>query len=280
MKTYLAIALAAVGLAMLVFGGGCVAKSKLDEAQALCRRANDELQDCRQQLRAAKADNESLAASLADLQRTVKAKSDEIALLEAKNSDLQAAFSKLKALHEEAMMSKPPLPVGDIILLPTQVDAALRNWANEKSELVDYLPRYGMVKFKADFTFEKGSDNVSGEAVEALGKLTEILNSPAAEKFHVYVAGHTDDIPILKPATRRRHPTNWYLSVHRAVEVEKVLVKAGLAPGRIGVMGFGEYHPIAPNRPGKKGNAKNRRVEIWIVPPGRFLTAEAPSGGK
>jgi flagellar motor protein MotB len=41
-------------------------------------------------------------------------------------------------------------------------------------------------------------------------------------------------------------------------------------------MGFGEYHPVAPNKPGKKGNQANRRVEIWIVPPGSFLTTAGP----
>jgi len=69
-----------------------------------------------------------------------------------------------------------------------------------------------------------------------------------------------------------------YLSVHRAVAIKKVMEKAGLAAARIGVMGFGEYHPIAPNKSsgGKnRGNQANRRVEIWIVPPNRFLTSPA-----
>ena len=140
-----------------------------------------------------------------------------------------------------------------------------------------------MVKFKADFTFDKGSDDVSAEAASALDKLVDILNSSAAKDFNVYVAGHTDDIPIKKPETLRRHPTNWYLSAHRAVEVQSVLEKQGLAPQRIGVMGFSEYHPVEANAAGQKGSAKNRRVEIWIVPPGKFLTeatttpAPAPS---
>ena len=60
--------------------------------------------------------------------------------------------------------------------------------------------------------------------------------------------------------------------MHRAIAVQGVLSKAGLTPARIGAMGFGEYHPVAPNAPGKKGNRLNRRVEIWIVPPDRFLT--------
>ncbi len=48
--------------------------------------------------------------------------------------------------------------------------------------------------------------------------------------------------------------------------------EVGLAPERIAAMGFGEHHPVAPNKPNKKGNRLNRRVEIWIVPSGKFLT--------
>jgi chemotaxis protein MotB len=54
--------------------------------------------------------------------------------------------------------------------------------------------------------------------------------------------------------------------------------KAGLDPERIGAMGFGEYHPVEPNKPNKKGNPKNRRVEIWIIPPDRFLTVSGEVG--
>jgi flagellar motor protein MotB len=41
-----------------------------------------------------------------------------------------------------------------------------------------------------------------------------------------------------------------------------------LAPERISIRGFSEYRPIAPNKPKKKGNPQNRRVEIYVVPKG------------
>ena len=42
----------------------------------------------------------------------------------------------------------------------------------------------------------------------------------------------------------------------------------GLVPERGSVRGFGEFRPIVPNEPNKKGNPQNRRVEIYIVPKG------------
>ena len=110
-------------------------------------------------------------------------------------------------------------------------------------------------------------------ALAALKKLAEVLNTADAKPFNIYVAGHTDDMPIVRAETKREHPTNWYLSVHRAVAVQTVMAAAGLAQPRAGVMGFSEYHPVATNPPAHKGNQANRRVEIWIVPPDRFLTS-------
>jgi len=273
MKTYLS-AVSVIGvLAGLVVCGGCVSNQEYNKLRTANRRANEQLQKVKEDLRLAQTQGASLSAKLAQRDAMVNAKQEEVAVLENKNSDLRMRLAQLQKFYEQASAEKPPQPVGPIILLPSPVDKALREFAKDNPELIEYLPDYGMVKFRADFTFEKGSDDVSVEAVDALGKLAGILNNEAAADFHVYIAGHTDDIPIEKPATRRRHPTNWYLSVHRAVEVQKVLGKAALAPERIGVMGFGEYHAVAPNAPGRKGNPKNRRVEIWIVPPDRLLTA-------
>ena len=277
MRSYLALFFVCVAAAALLSTSGCVSKAEYDKALAACRRANDELLKSQEELRAAREELEAMKVRLAQGGMDSEGRDKEIALLEAKARDLQDALDKLQALYNQALAGDVPPPVGPVVVLPAALDEALKAWAAQHPDLVEYLPEYGMVKFKADFTFDKGSDDLSPSAVAALGKLVEILNSQAAANFHVYIAGHTDNIPIKKPDTLKRHPTNWYLSVHRSVEVQKQLTKDGLNPFRIGVMGFGEYHPIAANDPGQKGNAKNRRVEIWIVPPGRFLTP--PTGG-
>ncbi|MCK4602906.1 MAG: OmpA family protein, partial [Phycisphaerae bacterium] len=162
--------------------------------------------------------------------------------------------------------------IGEIRVLPTAVDAALVKFAAENPDLVEYLPKYGMVKIKADMTFAKGSAEVTAAAAAALTKLAEIANSPDAKAFNVYIAGHTDDIPIRKAETLREHKNNWGLSVHRSLAVIKVLFQAGVDQKRMGAMGFSKYHPVEPNELGNRGNPTNRRVEIWLVPPNRFLT--------
>ena len=280
MKTCTGVALVTAVVFSIAVLSGCVSKPEYNKARTACRRANEELQKSQGSLRMSQAKNAELVANLEKSSAMLGAKKKEVALLESKYGDLEASFERLKTLYEQVQKPGPPKPPLRIILLPTEVDKALREFAAENVELVAYTPAYGMVKFKADLTFKKGRDDVFPSAVEALGKLVKILKSKPASEFHVYVAGHTDDIPILKPATKRRHPNNWYLSVHRAVEVQKVLEAAGLGPKRIAAMGFGEYHPVAPNAPGNKGNERNRRVEIWIVSPDRLLTGPIEMSGK
>jgi len=151
--------------------------------------------------------------------------------------------------------------------LPVELSTKLEDFAKQY-DLVTFDAGRGIVKFKSDLLFELGSDKVAAEAIKAVKSLCEILNSEEAKGFDIIIAGHTDDIPIEKPATREKHPTNWFLSVHRAVSVLSVMEENKIDPKRMSARGFGEYRPVAENKPGKKGNPLNRRVEIYIVPEG------------
>jgi chemotaxis protein MotB len=151
--------------------------------------------------------------------------------------------------------------------LPVELSTMLEDFAKNK-EMVEYDSSRGIVKFKSDLLFERGSDKVAPAAAEIVKSLCKILNSEQGEKFDVIIAGHTDDIRIGKPDTRAKHPTNWHLSAHRAISVLDIMSNSGVSPERMSVRGFGEFRPIAPNKPNKKGNPQNRRVEIYIVPRG------------
>ena len=235
----------------------------------------ERLETCKGEVERLRAERDDCMNRMKAGLATGDAKDQEIARLMGKNQELEESnrvlkdgFVNLKKMYDE--LANAPRPMGP--RLPEQLNTALAQFAAANPDLAEFDPKLGMVKLKSDLTFASGSDEVKSGASSALAKLVQVLNGSGATEFAVYVAGHTDDVPIGNPATMRRHPTNWYLSVHRAVGVEKELTKAGLDPKRIAVMGFGEYHPVAPNAPGKKGNAANRRVEIWIVPAGQLLS--------
>jgi chemotaxis protein MotB len=149
--------------------------------------------------------------------------------------------------------------------LPVELSTMLEEFA-EKEEMVTYDAEKGIVKFKSDLLFKSGSDVVLPAAAAAVKSLCTILNSKEAADFDVIIAGHTDDQPIRY--AKANHPTNWHLSVHRAISVLNIMSASNVAQRRMSVRGFGELRPVVPNEPGNKGNPQNRRVEIYIVPKG------------
>jgi chemotaxis protein MotB len=183
--------------------------------------------------------------------------------LKQKIAALEEDLEKKKALI--ASMQQQLLYGGS--QLPVELSTMLEDFA-KGNEMITYDSSRGIVKFKSDLLFERGSDKVASEAVEAVKSLCKILNSEQGKKFDIIIAGHTDDMRIAKPQTREKHPTNWHLSAHRAISVLDVMAKNNIVSERTSIRGFGEFRPIEPNKPNKKGNPQNRRVEIYIVPKG------------
>jgi len=204
---------------------------------------------------------EQMKKQLAAAQQTdsieVEALQQQIAALE---EDLAKKKELIASMQQRLLMGGAALPV--------ELSTMLEDFAKQQPDMVTYDASRGVVKFKSDLLFDKGSDNVAASAAEAVKSLTAILNSEQGKKFDVIIAGHTDDIPIQKPETREKHPTNWHLSSHRAIAVLNVMERNGIDPKRMSVRGFSEYRPVAENKPGKGGNPQNRRVEIYIVAEG------------
>ncbi len=253
-----------------MLAGGC---DRVQQLEAQNRRLSERLELAQGERDQALMDLTRLGADGKAKDGTLAGKDLQIQELQSDNQRKMDALTKLKDMYDALVNApKAPLPVPSRVL-PGKVDAALTAFASKNPGMVEYNSEIGMVKFKSDFTFGLGSATPNVAAVTAMGKLVEVLNTEEAAGFSVYVAGHTDDVPVVR--TRAMHPNNWYLSVHRAVGVTKALEAAGLDSSRICAMGFGEWHPVEPNKPGKKGSAKNRRVELWIVPKGAFIQGEA-----
>ena len=245
-----------VVLVMLIGFSGCVCSDeyrrvKQESADRLARIQDLELAQERQLLRADECESR----------------------YDALNIQCDGCAEKLTAVEAALAMRMQDLAQlssgAGQIALPMELSDALSEWALQGgSDLVSYDPQTGIVRFKSDLLFEKGSDTVQAAAKSQVQALASILNSSSAEGFDVLVVGHTDSAPIQRPATRAKHPTNWHLSAHRAIAVERVLAEAGVDQARAAVVGMGEFRPIAPNstKTGKMGNPKNRRVEIYIVP--------------
>ena len=242
----------------LLLGAGCVTQDQYDKVV----RRNQIQQERIRELEDAREAERQRAQRLQN-QYDLNSQRDNLTLQEIQA--LQAALEAKQAIIDElaAQMGTNPLPV--------ELSSALSEWARQAgADVVSFDEKTGSVRFKSDLLFAKGSDQVDTGVREQLVKLSEILNGQSAEDFDVLIVGHTDDIPIKKPDTKRKHPTNLHLSAHRAIAVESVLAEATVSRNRMVVVGCGETRPIAPNRGPSRGNPANRRVEIYIVPAGQF----------
>lgn len=233
---------------------------------------------CGSELKDLRIQNDIQRKKLGELEGELKVTEMELAQLKQRLADAQARGGievdtlqqKIVALEEDLAKKKEMISrlIQGGVALPPGLSMQLEDFA-KANDMVTFDANTGIVKFKSDLLFEKGSDTVTSNAAEAVKSFCGIMNSEEGKKFDIIIAGHTDDIPIKKPATLAAHPTNWHLSVHRAIAVLKVMEGANVASKRLSARGFGEYRPIVPNKPNKAGNPQNRRVEIYIVSEGR-----------
>ena len=113
------------------------------------------------------------------------------------------------------------------------------------------------VEIKTNILFSSGSAELQSTALPVLRNLVAILGKYPNP---VHVEGFTDNVPIKTVL----YPSNWELSVARAMSVVHMFSNEGLDPGRLAAVGYGEHKPVAPNDT-KEGRAKNRKVVLVIM---------------
>ena len=257
MYTSRVLVVAAIGMCLLTLGG-CACQPGTDELKAQNRLQQERITGLENDLSQCGLQLDDCRKSLDTYRGTgsanLQAKDALIAALEA---DLQKKKELIARMEAQLLQAGAPLPM--------ELNVMLQEFA-KTSDMIDFDEATGMLKFKSDLLFDLGSDTVKPDAAAAIKQLASIMNSPEAKQFDMVIVGHTDNVPIKKSETLRAHPTNWHLSVHRAISVLNQLTGSGIEPERLAAKGYGEYRPVEPNKPNMGGNAANRRVEIYIVP--------------
>jgi chemotaxis protein MotB len=220
---------------------GCVPKSQYDAAVSDTQKAKTE---CDAKLAAQQAasqkDIDDLKAKLADAEGKAGATN------EATRAELDE-LRKQKAAAEERLK----LFEDFIAKLKTMIDAGK----------LDITVRHGQIVLAlgTDILFDTGKTEIKPEGKAALAEVAEALKGVNGRRFQV--AGHTDTLPI----KTKEFPSNWELSTARAVAVVKLLLEKGVHADVVSAAGYAEFDPSQSNV-SPKGRAKNRRIEIVIVP--------------
>jgi len=148
----------------------------------------------------------------------------------------------------------------------TELAGIIEDYINNKGLgdriALQFTGEYLLLTLASDIWFISGSADITAEMsarAEELGELISAAFSPD-RPFEIIVAGHTDNVPI----NTVRFPSNWHVSVARAVNFLQYLQPASGLDGQFfSARGCGEERPIADNDT-EEGRQSNRRVEVMI----------------
>jgi chemotaxis protein MotB len=250
----------------LLLASGCESTQQ-QETEFKLSKVERERDSLAQRLRAEQSKALVLERRIESEQVQWNADRAEVARLHSRVRELERAEEQRRSQLAERLNRPVERPQVAASPLPRDIDQALLTWSQRFQDRVSYDRGRAAVSFANDRLFELGSDTVQADANVTLNDLAGIL-ATLPQEYEIVIVGHTDDAPITKPETRAKHPTNWHLSVHRAISVKDMLNKAGVPAKRLGVMGYGSNRPVASDR------AKNRRVEIFIIRKGAVQTFE------
>jgi chemotaxis protein MotB len=119
---------------------------------------------------------------------------------------------------------------------------------------------YLEIEIRTDILFPSGVARLSTSADDVLSRIGAIL-SPFPNPLRV--EGYTDD----KPINTALYPSNWELSAARAASVARLFADKGVDPGRLGIIGWGQFRPAADNA-SEEGRNRNRRVLVVVLSDG------------
>ena len=103
--------------------------------------------------------------------------------------------------------------------------------------------------------FKPDSDELTETSKAPLNEVATILTENPT--FKMVIEGHSD--------ISGGRLTNKALSQKRAETVKKYLTQSGIEASRLTAIGYGSERPIFSNKTAQ-GRAKNRRVELKIIP--------------
>jgi chemotaxis protein MotB len=218
-------------------------------------KVSSELKRAQQDLAALKQASEELARQAKD--HETQAKNLEAGLQQAtqENAELAKQLEAAKA----ALASKED-EMGKTV---RSLESALQEEIAKGSSAVKRGENSISVEIADRVLYESGSADITSDGLNVLKRVGEALKGSADKDIRV--EGHTDDVPI-RTEPPPRFPSNWDLSVARAVGVVKYLEeKAGMNPARLSAVGYGPNRPAVPNE-NDEARARNRRVEIILTP--------------
>lgn len=224
-------------------------QNTLSETQSTLAETRSELSQTQEILQNASEAARKIAAERNTLQQDKNALEREKESLRAKLTEIE---SELQRIREQSQRS---------------IVAIQERFKDTVGAVLDEAGRLKL-DVKGKILFETGSAILSIDGKELLDAIAEeVLLNADYSAYAIRVEGHTDNTPIGGDALR-----NWNLSTERAIAAVKYLQEhADVSAERLAATGYAFYQPIDTAET-PEAKAKNRRIEIILVPPQDFLS--------
>ncbi len=233
-----------VALALLVGSfQSCVSNKKYNELMAAKEATDQALAETQTQLQNLQDVNQELQATL----------DSERERLNSEIEDLRSDLSGMKSQVSE-MTSKLNMTEEQLKNAVSQINDAFTAYENSGLKLVNRDGRM-VVQTETPIQYRIGSAALSSDERAAIESLANVLKENPELK--ILVAGHTDNLQY--PAGAGYN--NWDLSVSRAMNVVKQLLRQGVNPDQVAAAGFGDTMPVGTND-SDEGRSENRRTEV------------------
>jgi chemotaxis protein MotB len=183
-------------------------------------------------------------------------KNQEIANLQKEKTSLQEQVAALEQ-HQRALETTSQQRQAQYDALVNKLSKEVQSGQLKVRQYQNMLS----VDVAEQIFFDSGRAALKSSGKDVLKQVGEALKS--YDKKIIRVVGYTDNVPISQ-AIQNIYPTNWELSVARAINVVRFLQEVGVPPERLVASGRGEYAPVAPNDT-PEGRQKNRRIEIMLI---------------
>ncbi len=221
--------------------------------------------------------SEQLQSELTITQADLEAKKNKITLLEDTIDEIQARTTNLTEAKAKAEAEAMQL-----LTEKQQRQEELKRKEAEFRDLREQLQKeleaqeITITTLRGQLTvnlmdkilFDSGKSDIKTEGKRVLDKIAQAFLNRYPNR-EIRVEGHTDNVPF-----RGSVLNNWDLSTERAISAVRYLqTRAGVDPARLAAVGYAYYRPIDTNKT-TQGRARNRRIEIIVMPPKQPETQE------
>lgn len=231
---------------------------QLAELQALYLQTQDKLTEEERISSEAKAQVTLLNSQLAALRAQLARIEEALETSETKDKEQKAQIADLGRRLNQALAQK----VQELQQYRSDFFGQLREVLKNKPGISVVGDRF---VFQSEVLFGLGQAELGEQGRESMATFAETLldiakDIPGKIDWVLRVDGHTDKQPI----STSRFPSNWELSIARALSVTKYLIARGIPPERLAPTGFGEFQPLDP-REDEIAYLRNRRIELKLT---------------